>query len=168
MSTVSIPMPRMRKPIEGDAYGHARLPANARDVQSERIDKIPYGRFRNVYLYITERCQLRCEHCYMGERLERALKMPFDKIASTLTTWRQMGGSKLTIFGGEPTLHPQYVDVIRYAKALGYEHVITTSNGLEPAIRRLLGKPESQVRASPRRPVPKPQKCSLHGMQQSA
>lgn len=59
-----------------------------------------------MYLYITEACQLRCEHCYMGERLERALKMPFGQIIQTLTTWRQMGGSKLTILGGEPTLHP--------------------------------------------------------------
>ncbi|MDQ3762738.1 MAG: hypothetical protein M3460_14050 [Actinomycetota bacterium] len=72
----------------------------------------------------------------MGERLKRALKMPFDTITQTLTTWRQMGGSKLTILGGEPTLHPQFGDAIRYAKAIGYEHVIATSNGLNPAIRK--------------------------------
>lgn len=72
----------------------------------------------------------------MGERLERALKMPFYQIIQTLTTWRQMGGSKLTVLGGEPTLHPDYIDVIRSAAALGYEHVITTSNGLDPAIRK--------------------------------
>ncbi|MGH3699029.1 MAG: radical SAM protein, partial [Pseudonocardiaceae bacterium] len=47
-----------------------------------------------------------------------------------------MGGSKLTILGGEPTLHPDYTDVIRFATELGYEHVITTSNGLNPAIRK--------------------------------
>jgi radical SAM protein with 4Fe4S-binding SPASM domain len=112
------------------------MPANAHDTAPQRVDKIPYGRFRNVYLYITEACQLRCEHCYMGERLERALKMPFDQITQTLTTWRQMGGSKLTILGGEPTLHPHYIDVIRFATEIGYEHVITTSNGLDSAIRK--------------------------------
>src|SRR5262245_41400777 len=106
-----------------DAYGHARLPANAHDTAPKRVDKVPYGRFRNVYLYITEACQLRCKHCYMGGRLERALKMPFDTITQTLTTWRQMGGSKLTILGGEPTLHPHFGDAIRYAKSVGYEHV---------------------------------------------
>jgi MoaA/NifB/PqqE/SkfB family radical SAM enzyme len=100
------------------------------------VDKIPYGRFRNVYLYITEACQLRCEHCYMGERLNRALKMPYRAVIETLTTWRQMGGSKLTILGGEPTLHPDYIPIIRGAKTLGYEHVITTSNGLGPAAKK--------------------------------
>jgi radical SAM superfamily enzyme YgiQ (UPF0313 family) len=53
-----------------DTYGHARLPAGAHDTAPDRVDKIPYGRFRNVYLYITEACQLRCRHCYMGERLK--------------------------------------------------------------------------------------------------
>lgn len=120
-----------------DTYGHARLPAGAHDTAPGRVDKIPYGRFRNVYLYITEEaCQLRCRHCYMGGRLERALKMPLHTIVQTLTAWRQMGGSKLTILGGEPTLHPQFSDAIRHATVVGYEHVITTSNGLDPAIRK--------------------------------
>ncbi|WP_406229529.1 hypothetical protein [Nocardia sp. NBC_01009] len=39
--------------------------------EPQRIDRVAYGRFRNVYLYITEACQLRCEHCYMGERLDQ-------------------------------------------------------------------------------------------------
>ncbi|MGH3882088.1 MAG: radical SAM protein [Pseudonocardiaceae bacterium] len=134
MAPVLVAAPTIHR--ERDAYGHARLPANAHDTAPERVDKIPYGRFRNVYLYITEACQLRCEHCYMGERLERALKMPFDTITHTLTTWRQMGGSKLTILGGEPTLHPQFSDAICHATAVGYQHVITTSNGLDPAMRK--------------------------------
>ena len=133
MTTTRLPMPTMRLT---DRYGHARLPAGAHDPVPRRIDQLPYGRFRNVYLYITEACQLRCEHCYMGPRLDRALKMPYEQVCSTLTTWRQMGGSKLTILGGEPTLHPRYVEIIRYAAALGYEHVITTSNGLQPAARK--------------------------------
>lgn len=48
---------------------HARLPASAHAPAPEHVDKIPYGRFRNVYLYITESCQLWCEHCYLGKRL---------------------------------------------------------------------------------------------------
>ncbi|MEU6743665.1 radical SAM/SPASM domain-containing protein [Streptosporangium sandarakinum] len=138
MATTALPTPTLRRDRSAvtDAYGNARLPASAHDDKPERVDKIPYGRFRNVYLYITEACQLRCEHCYMGERLERAFKMPYPSVMDTLTTWRKMGGSKLTILGGEPTLHPDYIRIIRDARALGYEHVITTSNGLKPAARK--------------------------------
>jgi MoaA/NifB/PqqE/SkfB family radical SAM enzyme len=138
VTATALPMPTLRRDrlALADAYGNARLPASAHDAAPQRVDKIPYGRFRNVYLYITEACQLRCEHCYMGERLDRALKMPYEAVMNTLTTWRQMGGEKLTILGGEPTLHPDYIRIIRDAKALGYEQVITTSNGLGPAAKK--------------------------------
>ncbi|MEU0870590.1 MULTISPECIES: radical SAM protein [Nocardia] len=104
--------------------------------EPERVDRVPYGRFRNVYLYITEACQLRCEHCYMGERLERALKLELPQIVDTLSTWRKLGGSKVTILGGEPTLHPYFVDAIRGAGKLGYEDVITTTNAQLPAAKK--------------------------------
>jgi radical SAM protein with 4Fe4S-binding SPASM domain len=134
MTTTSLPMPHLRS--EGDGYGHARMPRGARVPEPEHIDRVAYGRFRNVYLYITEACQLRCEHCYMGERLDRALKMPLPRIIDTLATWRRLGGSKLTILGGEPTLHPDYCAAIRAASQLGYEYVITTSNAQTPALRK--------------------------------
>lgn len=132
--TTQLPMPRRRD--AGDGYGHARMPRGATVPEPAHIDRVPYGRFRNVYLYITEACQLRCEHCYMGERLDRALKMPLSQIVETLQTWRRLGGSKLTILGGEPSLHPNYVDSIRFAARLGYEHVITTTNAQAPALKK--------------------------------
>ncbi|WP_063065723.1 radical SAM protein [Nocardia violaceofusca] len=134
MTSTDLPMPSLN--LNGDGYGHARMPRGANVPEPQKIDRVPYGRFRNVYLYITEACQLRCEHCYMGERLDRALKMSLPKIVDTLTTWRRLGGSKLTILGGEPTLHPHYCEVIRLSRKLGYEHVITTTNAQKPALRR--------------------------------
>lgn len=112
-----------------DAYGHARFP--------ETIERIEYGRFRNVYLYITEDCQLRCGHCYMGERLERGNYMPVEEVYRTLTVWRKMGGSKLSILGGEPTLHPNFIEICRQAKQLGYEKVILNTNGLRKSLQKL-------------------------------
>jgi len=112
------------------ALGWARFP--------ETEHRIPYGRFRNVYLYITEECQLRCGHCYMGERLERAHAMPFPEVLTNLKLWRQMGGSKLPILGGEATLHPQFVEILQAAYRIGYEKLILTTNGLKSSRTRLL------------------------------
>jgi radical SAM protein with 4Fe4S-binding SPASM domain len=141
MATVSLPTPTIGRSTpalgaDGDPYGHARLPAGAHDDALGRVDRIEYGRFRNLYVYVTNRCQLRCKHCYMGQRLETAEKMPLRQVMDILRTWRRMGSSKLTVLGGEPTLHPDYVNIIRAANEMGFEHVITTSNGLEPAIRK--------------------------------
>ncbi len=116
-----------------DVYGYARV--------AEHIDRIEYGRFRNVYLYITEKCQLRCGHCYMGERLERGNVMPTPQVKETLDLWRKMGGSKLSILGGEPTLHPDFIEICRHAKKIGYEKVILNTNGLRKSLQ-LLSKME--------------------------
>jgi radical SAM protein with 4Fe4S-binding SPASM domain len=131
VTAADLPVPAVR-----DGYGHARMPRGTTGPGPERIDRLPYGRFRNVYLYISEACQLRCEHCYMGERLDRALKMPLPQITDWLATWRRMGGSKVTILGGEPTLHPDFTEAVRAASRLGYEQVITTTNAQEPALRK--------------------------------
>jgi radical SAM protein with 4Fe4S-binding SPASM domain len=113
-----------------DVYGWARFP--------ETKDRIPYGRFRNLYLYITEQCQLRCGHCYMGDRLESSVQMPYEKVCQSLSFWRKMGSSKLTILGGEATLHKDFERILEYAYRVGYEKTILTTNGLLAARKKLL------------------------------
>jgi radical SAM protein with 4Fe4S-binding SPASM domain len=135
MTIVPLSLPTPTAPR--DSYGHARMPRNWNATEPHHVDRIPYGRYRNVYLYITEACQLRCEHCYMGERLERALKMTPQQIVDTLTVWRKLGGDKLTILGGEPTLHPYYVESIKVASKIGYGHVITTTNAQQTARKKI-------------------------------
>ncbi|MCX0272767.1 radical SAM protein [Nocardia zapadnayensis] len=134
MTIVPLSLPTPTAPR--DSYGHARMPRNWNATEPHHVDRIPYGRYRNVYLYITEACQLRCEHCYMGERLERALKMTPQQIVDTLTVWRKLGGDKLTILGGEPTLHPFYVESVKVASKIGYGHVITTTNAQQAARKK--------------------------------
>lgn len=93
--------------------------------------------FRNVYPYITEKCQLRCDQCYLGERLERAATMSLDQALTNLRIWRDLGGTKICFLGGEPTLYPQFEEAVRYANRLGYEKVVLDTNGLQLALDKL-------------------------------
>lgn len=92
--------------------------------------RVHYRRFHNIYLYITERCQLRCGHCYMGNRLERGLSLPYEKAASTISYFRRLGGEYITFLGGEPTLHRDLPRMVDHALAEGYTQVMINSNGL--------------------------------------
>jgi len=129
-----------------------RRAAEAKDSQDlgwarfpETEDRIAYGRFRNVYLYITEECQLRCAHCYMGDRLDRATIMPLDEVRSTLQAWRLLGGSKLTLLGGEPTLHPQFEECVQVAYETGFEKIILDSNGLKQSRKKISKIPPKYI-----------------------
>ncbi|HEX7289596.1 MAG TPA: radical SAM protein [Conexibacter sp.] len=92
--------------------------------------RIHYKRFHNIYLYITERCQLRCGHCYMGDRLERGLVLSYDATTRIIDRCRALGGEYITFLGGEPTLHPDLPRMVDYALAAGFSQVMINSNGL--------------------------------------
>ena len=92
--------------------------------------RIHYKRFHNIYLYITERCQLRCGHCYMGDRLERGLMLGYDEAVGILDRCRTLGGEYITFLGGEPTLHPDLPRMVDHALAVGFKQVMINSNGL--------------------------------------
>ncbi|TSC95358.1 MAG: radical SAM domain-containing protein [Parcubacteria group bacterium Athens1014_10] len=81
-----------------------------------------------IFLYITERCQLRCRHCYMGDRLSNPKEMSLEKIIKILNYFKVIGHYKLYLLGGEPLLHPQIKEIITIANKIGYE-VVVTSNG---------------------------------------
>jgi radical SAM protein with 4Fe4S-binding SPASM domain len=83
-----------------------------------------------LFLYITEKCQLRCKHCYMGERLDAERYMTPELVEEILSSLRTTYGQyKVYILGGEPTQHPQLANILDVCKSQSYK-VVITSNGL--------------------------------------
>ncbi|WP_331731294.1 radical SAM/SPASM domain-containing protein [Kitasatospora sp. NBC_01300] len=84
-----------------------------------------------LFLYITEKCQLRCTHCYMGrQRLDAERRMTPAQVEQILATLRVAYGQyKVYLLGGEPTTHPQFDEILTVCKTQGYK-VVLTSNGL--------------------------------------
>ncbi|MBU2592876.1 radical SAM protein [Patescibacteria group bacterium] len=93
--------------------------------------------FQSVFLYITEKCQLRCKHCYLGWRLERKATMPLELIIAHLKMWKKIGTKRVCFIGGEPTLHPEFGKAVRYAHKLKYKEIIMDTNGIPPSLEVL-------------------------------
>lgn len=90
--------------------------------------------FQSIFIYITERCQLKCKHCYLGERLKRGSQMSLEQIVALLNLWKGIGAERVCFIGGEPTLHPNYKEAVRYANSLKFEKVIMDTNGIPPSL----------------------------------
>ena len=101
------------------------------------------GRFNNIYFFVTERCQLRCDHCYMGDRLEHGSSFLADDAIHAIGFWRRMGGRFLTFVGGEPTLYPRLPALVAAANDVGFEKVMVDTNILLP--ERLTAIPPGQL-----------------------
>lgn len=79
----------------------ARL-SGSKSLRARDESRVHYEQFHNVFLYITERCQLRCGHCYMGDRLERGLVMDQERAAHILRACRRLGASTLPSLVASP------------------------------------------------------------------
>ena len=84
--------------------------------------------FENLYIYLTNACNMSCKHCYLGERLVEKEQMSFSSVKAHLEFWRQVGSTKLCFLGGEPTLYDHLHESVDYARALDYKKVIINTN----------------------------------------
>jgi uncharacterized radical SAM superfamily Fe-S cluster-containing enzyme len=83
---------------------------------------------------ITESCNLACPACFAGDAhaVHRSLE-EVDAMAAGLL--RAEGGSAdvVMLSGGEPTLHPQFLEILDRVSALPVRYVIVNSNGVRIA-----------------------------------
>jgi len=92
-----------------------------------RNKRIHGGTFSNAFMYIDEKCNMNCRHCYLGERLNNPNAMSLEEIASTLDYFKAMGTRKCTIIGGEPTCSINLFETIKMINANGFECILDTN-----------------------------------------
>ncbi len=83
----------------------------------------------SINLDLTTACNYRCDHCIDWDILNTPNKHDEETLRRSLRQMRDRGlRSVILIGGGEPTLHPKFVDHVRYLKELGLQ-VAVVSNG---------------------------------------
>ena len=88
-------------------------------------------------LLITNRCNLRCNYCFMNAGAAGCVYEPtIDQIRELMLNARNqkpMGSKAIQITGGEPTVREDLFEIIRMAKEVGFSHVQVNTNGLKLA-----------------------------------
>jgi uncharacterized radical SAM superfamily Fe-S cluster-containing enzyme len=83
---------------------------------------------------LTNRCNMRCPICFANANQAGYVYEPdYETIVQMLTMLRSEEPIKCTAVqfsGGEPTIYPRFVDVIRKAKELGFAQVQAATNGI--------------------------------------
>lgn len=83
-----------------------------------------------VFYYITGNCNAHCIMCYLGEKYRNYGDLPLDTIIDDLARYKKMGAQKLTLLGGEPTMHKKIEEIIIEAKRIGFNYIRITTNGM--------------------------------------
>ena len=75
-------------------------------VKRPLLIKAPVPSLRYLELQITNACNLRCRHCYIGDGASHELSL--TQIRNVLSEFEDMQGLRVMITGGEPLLHGNF------------------------------------------------------------
>ena len=97
------------------------------------------GHLQQIFLYITNRCGLRCEQCFYKDQLGNQ-DMLLDVALYHIEQCAHMGATKLTLLGGEPSLYDygngwhDLRQLLLATSSFGYKAVRLDTNGqFEPS-----------------------------------
>lgn len=84
---------------------------------------------------ITDRCNLTCPTCYAGSSPSYGRHRTLEEVKTMLDVIveNEREPDVVQISGGEPTLHPEFFDILDYAKSLPIKHLMINTNGIEIA-----------------------------------
>ena len=83
----------------------------------------------HVMLELTDRCNLRCQHCYVCSRPAEG-ELTLEAWKGILDQTAKAGALFLTLTGGEPLLRRDFFDIAGYARARQFSLVLFTNGTL--------------------------------------
>jgi radical SAM protein with 4Fe4S-binding SPASM domain len=94
-----------------------------------RASAVELGRLADLYLFVTNDCNLRCSHCYVssGEYVPPR-EMSTDEILGLVDQARDLGVSRFLVTGGEPFMVRDIWDIIRHITA--ENDLVMLTNGM--------------------------------------
>jgi radical SAM protein with 4Fe4S-binding SPASM domain len=93
-----------------------------------RVRKSLVPSLRYLELQITDKCNLRCRHCYIGESASNELSLKV--IRGVLSEFEAMQGLRVLITGGEPVLHSGFAELNEILPEFSLRKVLFTNGTL--------------------------------------
>ena len=95
----------------------------------------------NILIEITERCNLSCPTCFAGSSPQHSKQMSleeFTRQVDQLVAGGKSGTDVIQLSGGEPTVHPQLLEMIDVLIDRGFLQVCINTNGIKLAQEKFI------------------------------
>lgn len=121
------------------------LSTNMIQLKRPPLIKSPDPSLRYLELQITDRCNLRCRHCYIGDKNRSELSV--SQIKNILKEFDEMQGLRVLISGGEPLIHSKFEEINAILPEFFIRKVLFT-NGLLLNKMRMKGLNVDEIQIS--------------------
>jgi radical SAM protein with 4Fe4S-binding SPASM domain len=84
-----------------------------------------------IELDLTQRCNQNCVHCSRksSSKVDTTRELSAERLFSIIQEAGAAGVRSLSLMGGEPTLHPYFIELAYFARHEGIPEVIVSTNG---------------------------------------
>ena len=98
---------------------------------SEILSKAGLRPPKMLTISITGACNLTCKHCWVeADSQADSIHVPERIIRRLLGEFKEIGGESVRFTGGEPLLHPSWLEFFRYACEIGFKSVAMQTNAM--------------------------------------
>ena len=125
---------------QSDSGGAARLEAlpsslGISDEEDKDSVKEAAVKHKRHWVRVTRLCNQRCSFC-LDSMNQDGTYIDVDSLKAYIALGRKMGRERLILSGGEASVHPEYIELIRYGREIGYDWIQTVTNGMMFAYKR--------------------------------
>ncbi|KJS29969.1 MAG: radical SAM protein [Desulfatitalea sp. BRH_c12] len=103
------------------------------------------GRLLSMEIEFSLRCNFRCPYCYVPHEDQLKDELSLDEIRDAILQAKALGAVKIIVLGGEPSIYPHTLEMIRFMRGHGLiVEMFTNGSGITADFARQLY--EQQVR----------------------
>ena len=115
--------------LEARGFIHAAAPGETLS-RWQAYRAYPNVFFNELTLEVTERCNFRCRHCFnAADSGAPSRELRLDEIEAYLEDARECGVENVILTGGEPMLHPDFLEIVRLIVEKGLRFYALNTNG---------------------------------------
>lgn len=93
-----------------------------------------------ISIHLTDLCNSACKFCVVASPLYTEDSINYAEVVDFLKSHADTEHTIVNLHGGEPTIHPRFLETLELIRDLGYREVHLQTNGIRLADRGFVGK----------------------------
>ncbi len=109
-------------------------------------EAVAADRLLSMEIEFSRVCNFRCSYCYVDEKIERPDELTRTEIKDVILQAKEQGAQKIIILGGEPSIYPHLVEMLRFLGKEGLEiEMFTNGSGIDNDLAAVLAGAKVRV-----------------------
>lgn len=114
--------------------------------EQEIREAVAADRLLSMEIEFSRICNFRCSYCYVADRTQCDNELSREEIKDVILQAKELGARKIIILGGEPSIYPHLVEMLRFLSAQGLEiEMFTNGTGVDADLAAVLAEEKVRV-----------------------